>query len=272
MGTTARRLCCPGVEVRRGWTARRAASAAARRIPHRPFRLLMPVRVWRGLFRFWLSVLAAQPDKRRAVRELLTSYDDVYRRLDQAAIAYDGGVHVKHRLTRYHDFFVERVRPGERVLDLGSGKGELAHDLVVRSGASVVGIDNDPSHLSFARSRFRDDRLEFREGDLPKGIPEGHFDVVVMSNVLEHIDDRTELLRAVVASAAPSRLLFRVPVYARDWTVPLKEEVGLPPYWDPDHEIEYDPRTFESELSEAGLEVSELVVNWGEIWAVAAPR
>src|SRR5438093_13504696 len=112
MGTTARRLCCPGVEVRRGWTARRAASAAARRIPHRPFRFLMPVRVWRGLFRFWLSVLAAQPDKRRAVRELLTSYDDVYRRLDQAAIAYDGGVHVKHRLTRYHDFFVERVRPG----------------------------------------------------------------------------------------------------------------------------------------------------------------
>ena len=232
----------------------------------------MPVRVWHGLLRFWLSVLAAQPDKRRAVRELLTSYDDVYRRLDQAAIAYDGGVHVKHRLTRYHDFFVERVRPGERVLDLGSGKGELAHDLVVRSGASVVGIDNDPSHLSFARSGFRDDRLEFREGDLPKGIPEGHFDVVVMSNVLEHIDDRTELLRAVVASAAPSRLLFRVPVYARDWTVPLKEEVGLPPYWDPDHEIEYDPRTFESELSEAGLEVSELVVNWGEIWAVAAPR
>ena len=54
--------------------------------------------------------------------------------------------------------------------------------------------------------------------------------------------------------------------------MPLKEEVGLPPYWDPDHEIEYDPRTFESELLEAGLEVSELVVNWGEIWAAATPR
>src|SRR5439155_16149715 len=193
MGTTARRLCCPGVEVRRGWTARRAASAAARRIPRRRFRFFMPVRVWRGLFRFWLSVLAAQPDKRRAVRELLTSYDDVYRRLDQAAIAYDEGVHVKHRLTRYHDFFVERVRPGERVLDLGSGKGEMAHDLAVRAGATVVGIDNDPAHLAFARSRFADERVEFVEGDACESLPPGQFDVVVLSNVLEHVDRRVQL-------------------------------------------------------------------------------
>jgi SAM-dependent methyltransferase len=231
----------------------------------------MPVAVWRPLFRLWLSSLAADPEKRRAVRELLTSYDDVYRRLDEAAIAYDDGVHVKHRLTGYHDFFVERVQPGERVLDLGSGKGELAHDLVARAGASVVGIDSDRSHLAFARSHFRNDRLEFREGDLRDGLPEGHFDVVVMSNVLEHLDGRTELLRAVLASATPSRLLFRVPVYARDWTVPLKQEVGLPAYWDPDHEVEYDPETFRAELAQAGLEVAELVLNWGEIWAVALP-
>jgi SAM-dependent methyltransferase len=231
----------------------------------------MPAAVWRPLFRLWLSSLAADRDPRRGVRELLTTYDDVYRRLDQAAIAYDGGVHAKHRLTRYHDFFVERVRPGERVLDLGSGKGELANDLVVRAGASVVGIDNDLRHLAFARERFRHERIEFREGDLRGELPEGHFDVVVLSNVLEHLDDRTELLRRVVASSMPSRLLIRVPVYARDWTIPLKQEVGLPSYWDPDHEIEYDPQSFRAELAEAGLEVTELLLQWGEIWAVAVP-
>ena len=248
------------------------AGAAARSVPRGPFRYLMPTVLWRPLFRLWLSSLAADSDRRRAVRELLTSYDDVYRQLDRAAIAYDGGVHAKHRLTRYHDFFVERVRPGQRVLDLGSGKGELAYDLVVRSGATVVGLDNDPNHLEFARSRFRAERLEFREGDLRNGIPEGHFDVVVMSNVLEHLDHRSELLRAVVGSATPERLLLRVPLYARDWTVPLKNEVGLPAYWDPDHEVEYDPETFEAELAEAGLDVTELVLRWGEIWAVATPR
>jgi SAM-dependent methyltransferase len=232
----------------------------------------MPIRLWRGLFRFWLSVLVAYPDKRWAVRELLTSYDDVYRSLDQAAISYEGGVHVKHRLTAYHDFFVDRVRAGERVLDIGSGKGELAYDIATRAGATVVGIDNDPSHLSFARTRFSADRLEFLEGDALERLPDGHFDVVVMSNVLEHLGPRVEFLRQVLASASPSRLLLRVPVYARDWTVPLRAEVGLLAYWDRDHEIEYDEGTFRSELADAGLEVTELVLTWGEIWAMAEPR
>jgi SAM-dependent methyltransferase len=254
------------------WAPRRVARGAIRRIPRGPFRHLMPVAVWRPLFRLWLSALAADRNRTRAVRELLTSYDDVYKRLDQAAVAYDHGVHVKHRLTGYHDFFVERIRPGEHVLDLGSGKGELAHDLVTRARARVVGVDNDRSHLAFARSRFRDEQLEFVEGDLRNGIPAGHFDAVVLSNVLEHLEERLKLLRAVVASATPSRLLFRVPVFARDWTVPLKQEVGLPAYWDPDHEVEYDPETFRAELGEAGLEVTELVLRWGEIWAVAVPR
>ena len=232
----------------------------------------MPVWVWRPVVRFWLSVLGADPDRRRAVRELLSTYDDVYRAVDLAAIAYDDGVHPKHRLTRYHDFFVERVKPGELVLDIGSGKGELAYDLVTRGGASVVGVDHDPSHLSFARSHFRHERLEFRDGDVLERIPAGRFDVVVLSNVLEHLEPRVEFLRGLVESAQPSRLLLRVPVYERDWTIPLKAEVGLPSYWDPDHEVEYDERLFRDELARAGLEVSELKLTWGEIWAVAEPR
>jgi SAM-dependent methyltransferase len=232
----------------------------------------MPIWLWRPLSRLWLSALRADPDRRRAVRELLVTYDDVYRQVDLAAIAYEGGVHPKHRLTRYHDFFVERVRPGERVLDIGSGKGELAHDLVAGSGAHVVGVDHDPSHLAFARSHYSSPDLEFRAGDVLEGLPEGHFDVVVMSNVLEHLGPRVAFLRRVATSATPRALLIRVPLYERDWTVPLKAEVGLPSYWDPDHETEYDEASFRSELGEAGFDVPELLVRWGEIWAVATPR
>jgi SAM-dependent methyltransferase len=241
-------------------------------MPRGPFRVLMPFGLWRGIFRLWLSALASNPDRTRAVRNLLGTYDDVYRWLDQAAIAYDGGVHVKHRLTRYHDFFVERVRPGERVLDLGSGKGELAHDLATRAGATVFGVDNDPRHLAFSRARFSHERVEFRAGDVLGALPDEHLDVVVLSNVLEHLGPRVAFLRGVVASLHPSRILIRVPVCARDWTVPLKAEVGLLDYWDVDHEIEYDVETFRSELGEAGLEVTELVQTWGEIWAISEPR
>ena len=75
----------------------------------------------------------------------------------------------------------------------------------------------------------------------------------------------------MVASTTPSRLLFRVPVYEREWTVPLKDEVGLRGYWDSDHEVEYDPDGFSAELLDAGIEVKEMQLAWGEIWAVAEP-
>jgi len=205
------------------------------------------------------------------MRELLEIYDGAYAFVDRAAIAYDGGVHVKHRLTGYHDFFVDRVRPCERVLDVGSGKGELAYDLVIRSGAAVVGIDHDPAHLSFACSHFAHERLEFLEGDVLDRLPEGHFDVVVLSNVLEHVEPRIELLRRLLGSAAPTRVLVRVPVLARDWMVPLRQELGLPYFSDPGHCVEYDPENLRAELADAGLEVKELILVWGEIWATAEP-
>jgi SAM-dependent methyltransferase len=240
-------------------------------VPRAPFRFVLPAWLLRGPFRFWLSVLAAHPDREKAVRELLELEAATRLQLDAAAIRYDDGVHAKHRLTAYHDFFVERIRAGERVLDVGSGKGELAHDLVARAGAEVVGIDNDPHHLAFARDRYVHERLGFVEGDVLERVPEGHFDVVVLSNVLEHVPDRVALLRALVASAEPRALLFRVPVLARDWTVPLRRELGLDYFSDPGHHVEYDEQGFRAELAEAGLDVTELLLVWGEIWAEARP-
>ena len=96
--------------------------------------------------------------------------------------------------------------------------------------------------------------------------------MVVLSNVLEHVDERVPFLQQLVSSATPGRVLIRVPAYHREWTVPLRAEVGLSPFWDPDHEVEYDPASLRSELAEAGLEVTELLQGWGEIWAVAVPR
>jgi SAM-dependent methyltransferase len=251
--------------------ARKGARAVWRRLPRRQLRHVLPTPLLRVVQKVWLASLAAHPDPRTGVQEILRAYDEAYQWLNEAAIAYDGGVHVKHRLMRYHDFFVERIRPGERVLDVGCGKGELAFDLVERAGASVVGIDNDPVHLAFARTHFVHDRLEFVAGDATSALPAGQFDVVVLSNVLEHIEQRVDFLRRLAYAAAPERLLIRVPVLDRDWTVPLRREVGLPYFSDPGHHVEYDLDLLRSELSEAGLALTEHVLVWGEIWAAAEP-
>jgi 2-polyprenyl-3-methyl-5-hydroxy-6-metoxy-1,4-benzoquinol methylase len=223
------------------------------------------------LLRAWISALA-RLETRTALRRLYRLDDLLQGRIDLLAIDLDGGVHAKHRIMRYHDFFVERVRPGERVLDVGCGKGELAHDLAERAGAHVTGIDVSRPSLDFARSRFASDRLELVEADAREWVPPHPFDVVVLSNVLEHLPNRGALLRRLVELARPSRVLLRVPVLERDWQVILRRDLGLPYFSDPTHETEYDERQLADEAAEAGLELTEVQRRWGELWAVAEPR
>lgn len=219
----------------------------------------------------WLASVAHRPDPPASLRVLLRIDDELGARLNEAAIAYDDGVHAKHRLTGYHDFFLEHVSAGDRVLDVGCGKGELAHDLVARGGATVVGIDVHRPALAFARSRFQDERLSFVEADAHAYVDDGPFDAIVLSNVLEHIDQRVALLRRLVESFNPGQILIRVPLLERHWLVPLREELGLWHFSDPTHFIEYSLETFERELQDAGLSLESAQLRWGEIWAVARP-
>jgi SAM-dependent methyltransferase len=226
---------------------------------------LIPRVVWRGLF-----FMVAQQSPPRALRDLLEIEAELATRLNEASARYDGGVHVKHRLMRYHDFFVERVQPDDRVLDIGCGVGAVAASIAQRAGAQVVGIDLSATSINEGRQRYRMANLQLMHGDALVDLDSQAFDVVVLSNVLEHIEDRVGFLRAVAKRFQPRRWLMRVPMIDRDWRVPLRQELGLFAYSDPTHFTEYTRASFEAELAAAGLTICHLQVNWGEIWADAA--
>ena len=160
---------------------------------------LVPFRLGRELFRAWLVSLDHKPS-----RETLTEYfglsDDLTGRINSTAIRHEGGSHPKHRLTAYHDFFTARIGPGDRVLDVGCGGGELAWDLA-RTGAEVVGADFSGQALERARKREHE-RLSFVRADVTAQLPPGRFDVIVMSNVLEHIEERVGLLKKLQETGA----------------------------------------------------------------------
>jgi 2-polyprenyl-3-methyl-5-hydroxy-6-metoxy-1,4-benzoquinol methylase len=218
----------------------------------------------------WVSGASRLPPA-EALRRLLRLEAELLERIDWLAIELDGGIHAKHRLIRYHDFFVGNVHAGERILDIGCGKGELAHDLATRGGARVTGIDFNPTVLEFARSRFGVDGLTFVQADALTWEPDHDYDVVVLSNVLEHIAPRVELLRRLSEKTGASRVLILVPSRERDWLVPLREELGLAHFSDPTHETEYTVDQLRRELGDSGLEMINLEQRWGELWTVARP-
>src|SRR5690348_9864792 len=82
-------------------------------------------------------------------------------------------------------FLLEGIRPGERVLDLGSGAGDFTAE-ISRAGARPVGVEVAEAAIARARSRYPE--LDFRlapiEGPLPAGDCE--FDTVWSSEVIEH--------------------------------------------------------------------------------------
>ena len=206
-----------------------------------------------------------------ALRFLLSLDQRLYGLQGEHAIRYGDGVHPKHRLIRYHDFLVQQVRSGERVLDVGCGIGAVAYDVAESARADVTGIDRDPKTIAAAQQRYRHPRLRFLVGDALRDLPAGAFDVVILSNLLEHVEDRVAFLRMLAERVQPKRYLIRVPIFERDWRVPLKQELGVAYWLDPTHRIEHRIDELMSELAQAGLEVAASIVRWGEVWAAFLP-
>lgn len=190
------------------------------------------------------------------------------------------GAHPKHRLTRYHDFFLDRIKPGQRVLDLGCGLGVLATRLALETGAAVVGLDMSPKNLDEARERTAragasvryvvGDIVDVATGRACEGL-DAAFDVLVFSNVLEHLPDRPRVLRGLVDRFAGPRLLIRVPSFERDWRVPFKRELGVEWRLDPTHEIEHTRAELTREIEGSGLRIEAFEQRWGEYFADARP-
>lgn len=226
-----------------------------------------PLRLGSWAWKLWIKAATHHRDPRRALEHVFQLENELDHAANRLAIRYDGGVHTKHRHTGYHDFFIQRIQPGEQVADIGCGKGELAREIAQRCRATVVAIDSDPAKVHFCHNHSRHERVTYLQQDALDWAPPQPFDVAVLSNVLEHIDKRVDFLRLAQSRLKPKRWLIRVPRYDRDWRVPLKQELNLPYFGDQTHFTEYTPEDFVAEMARAGMTITHLESRWAEIWA-----
>lgn len=177
------------------------------------------------------------------------------------------GIHPKHRIMNYHQFFVENISKNDIVLDIGCGNGALTYDLAKKAD-KVVGVDINEKNIVIAKKKFSRDNVVYFCKDINNFNKEFDFNVIVLSNVLEHIKDRIEFLKNLASQYSKARFLIRVPMINRDWLVLYKKEMDLEWRADKTHYIEYTLESFQEELQKANLKIDKFSIQFGEIWSV----
>ncbi len=125
---------------------------------------------------------------------------------------------------RWRRALVSAVAPrtGQRVLDVATGTGMVAAELLSRCECSVVGIDQSEAMLAAARARFASEpatRVELIEGQA-EALPfdDASFDALTFTYLLRYVDDppatMRELARVVRPGGRVASLEFGVPPLA----------------------------------------------------------
>jgi 2-polyprenyl-3-methyl-5-hydroxy-6-metoxy-1,4-benzoquinol methylase len=140
-----------------------------------------------------------------------------------------------------------------RYLDVGSSTGfvvEAARD----RGWDAVGIDLNPSAVAFGRARGLDLRTEWLED---VDFPDGSFDAVSLFDVLEHLLQPVDTLRACARLLGPGGILFLyVPNYDSASRLLMGKEAHF--IWPTHHLNYYTPTTIADLMAREGLRTEML--------------
>jgi demethylmenaquinone methyltransferase/2-methoxy-6-polyprenyl-1,4-benzoquinol methylase len=130
---------------------------------------------------------------------------------------------------RWRRFLVSRidVGPGDRVLDVATGTGAVARELVEQKACAVVGVDQSPEMLAEARRRT-DGRIELIEASAERlPFADGEFDALTFTYLMRYVEEPAaalaELVRVVKPGGTIAGLEFGLPRGV--WRLPWEAHV-----------------------------------------------
>lgn len=164
---------------------------------------------------------------------------------------------------------------GARVVDLGCGGGLLAEPLAAR-GAHVLGIDTSLPSLRCAAARHRP-RCRYVRGDLLSApVRSDWADLVLLADVLEHVDDPRAAVAEAARIVAPGGHLYVNTINrtrrARWLAVHLAEGVGLVPRGTHDADMFVTPDELSDYARGAGLTQVSVAGEAPDLWATVRHR
>ncbi|MHA1285691.1 MAG: class I SAM-dependent methyltransferase [Promethearchaeota archaeon] len=203
------------------------------------------------------------------IKILLKLHNYLYHIINYLSVRLNNGIHPKHMIIKYHDFFLKNIKKGSKVLDIGCGNGFLTYD-IAKKADYVLACDIDKKSIKIARKRFSCNNIKYIVADATKYNFQEKFDFIVLSNVLEHIENRVKFL--IKIKHFGKYLLIRVPMLNRSWLTFYKKWFGVEYRLDRSHYIEYTLETFKNELNKAKLSLIDFSIQFGEIWAIVSTQ
>ena len=95
-----------------------------------------------------------------------------------------------------------------RILDIGCGSGYAVTRFLSRQGDQVLGIDMYPPNINYAATHFGHNGLRFICMDADSLSADGEtFDIVVMADILEHLDNPMAILATAAELMVPNGIL-----------------------------------------------------------------
>jgi SAM-dependent methyltransferase len=166
------------------------------------------------------------------------------------------------------EFLLNNILPEHTVLDLGCNNGSLTY-YISRKAKSVTGIDHDKAALAQACRNYQAGNLQFIEADAGDYLKNnnGKYDVLILSHILEHIDEPEKMLRQFISFFKYVYIEF--PDFDSSFANHYRKDLGNSLiYTDNDHIHEWDRHEVKKMLTECGLSVisAEYIYGMQKYW------
>ena len=160
------------------------------------------------------------------------------------------------------EFLLSRLHPAQIVMDLGCNQGHISA-LIADKVRRVVGVDHDQRALEKARLQYARPNIEFLHDDALNVLNGSErFDVVVLSHIIEHLDDPELFLKRLAPHT--KWIYIEVPDLDASYLNHYRVILGANyQYTDNDHIWEFDRDALQELITSCGLKVLDAEHRYG---------
>lgn len=208
---------------------------------------------------FWLTFFyrlhKLLPISKKAKFRLFLQWEWIFDRLAHEA-SFQNYSEKDHPFRIYFYKFILNYLPKDSIiLDLGCKQGDIAAGLAV-SAKKVVGVDHDKVAIKEAHKKYQAANLEFIHEDAFNYLDQTNlkFDVLILSHLLEHLDDRKSFLEKLKKHF--KYVYIEVPDFDKTYLNHYRKDIGEKLiYTDNDHVIEFGREDLHQLLMECKINI-----------------